>query len=118
MLKVTSALRKISSMRTRIWGVQGGQGAGKTFSILWLICDYANSNPNKEIFIASDELTKMRITVIKDFKKIMEMLGYFDRARFPGETLYYFPNGTFIIPEHLHDLFEILYDGYPHLGEL
>ena len=96
MLKVTTAMRKISGLRSRIWGVQGGQGAGKTFSILWIIADYANRTPNKEIFIASAELTKMRITVIKDFKKIMQSLGYWERSRFPGETLYIFPNGTFI----------------------
>lgn len=96
MLKVTTALNKIAALKTRIWGVQGGQGAGKTFSILWLICDYANRTANQEIFIASDELTKMRITVIKDFKKIMEALGYYEKGRFPGETLYVFPNGTFI----------------------
>jgi len=96
MLKETTALRKIMNLKTRIWGVQGGQGAGKTFAILWLICDYAYKNADKEIFIASAELTKMRITVIKDFKKIMRDLGYFDKSRFPGETLYVFGNGTFI----------------------
>lgn len=96
MLKVTTALNKIAALATRIWGIQGGQGAGKTFSILWLICDYAYRTPNQEIIIASAELTKMRITVIKDFKKIMEALGYYERHRFPGETLYLFPNGTFI----------------------
>jgi phage terminase large subunit len=96
MLKVTTALNKIASLRTRIWGVQGGQGAGKTFAILWLICDHANRTPKQEIFIASSELTKMRITVIKDFKKIMEALGYYEKSRFPGETMYLFPNGTFI----------------------
>jgi len=89
-------MRRISALRTRIWGIQGGQGAGKTFSILWLICDYAAKTAGKEIFIASSELTKMRITVIKDFKKIMQDLGHYEKTRFPGETLYMFPNGTFI----------------------
>lgn len=95
-LKVTTAMRLIAGLKARIWGVQGGQGAGKTFAILWLLCDYAWKNPGKEIFIASAELTKMRITVIKDFKKIMRALGYYDKRRFPGDTMYIFPNGTFI----------------------
>lgn len=95
-LKITTAMRRICGLTSRIWGVQGGQGAGKTFSILWILCDYAWRTPNKEIFIASAELTKMRITVIKDFKKIMRALGYYDKRRFPGDTLYLFPNGTFI----------------------
>lgn len=96
MLQVTTAMNKIAGLRARIWGVQGGQGAGKTFSILWIIADYANRTPKQEIIIASSELTKMRLTVIKDFKKIMEDLGLFEKHRFPGETLYLFPNGTFI----------------------
>lgn len=95
-LKITTAMRRIAGLTAKIWGVQGGQGAGKTFAIMWLICDYAYNNPNKEIFVASAQLTKMRITVIKDFKKIMRDLGYFDPKRFPGETMYLFPNGSFI----------------------
>ncbi len=95
-LKPTRALRRILQLKSRIWGIQGGQGAGKTFSILWLICDYAYKNPNKQIYVASKELTKMRITVIKDFKTIMRELGYYEKTRFPGETLYIFPNGTTI----------------------
>lgn len=95
-LQPTTALRKICSLVSRIWGIQGGQGAGKTISILWILCDYAWKNPGKEIFIASSELTKMRITVIKDFRKVMTALGMFDKNRFPGETLYRFPNGSFI----------------------
>jgi len=95
-LRPTTALRKILALTKRVWGIQGGQGAGKTFSILWILCDYAWNNPGKEIFIASAELTKMRITVIKDFKKIMLALGMFDKQSFPNETLYRFPNGSFI----------------------
>lgn len=95
-LKVTTALNKIARLQSRIWGIQGGQGAGKTFAILWILCDYAYKTPGKEIFIASAELTKMHITVIKDFKKIMKSLGYFNEKHFSRDTLYVFPNGTFI----------------------
>jgi len=96
MLKPTTALRKISTLRKRIWGVQGGQGAGKTFAIVMILVNHASANPNKEIYIASDELSKMRITVIKDFKKIMVWLGLFERERFVDGTLYRFRNGSFI----------------------
>lgn len=96
MLKTTTGLRKISGLRKRIKGIQGGQGAAKTYSILILICNHASSNDNKEIFIASEELSKMRITVIKDFKNIMKAFGIYDQSRFPDETLYRFPNGSFI----------------------
>lgn len=96
MLTTTTGLRKISGLRKRIKGIQGGQGAAKTYSILILICNHASSNDNKEIFIASEELSKMRITVIKDFKNIMKAFGIYDQSRFPDETLYRFPNGSFI----------------------
>lgn len=96
MLKQTTALRKISALRKRIKGIQGGQGAAKTYSILILIINHASSNENKEIFIASDELSKMRITVIKDFVNIMKMCDLFERERFTDGTLYRFRSGSFI----------------------
>lgn len=96
MIKPTTALRKISSLRKRIWGIQGGQGAGKTFSILLLLINHALRHSNKEIYISSAELSKMRLTVIKDFVKIMKMLGRFDKNAFTAGTLYVFPNGSFI----------------------
>lgn len=96
MIKQTTALRKISSLRKRIWGIQGGQGAGKTFAILILIINHALRHSNKEIYIASAELSKMRITVIKDFVKIMKLLGRFNKNCWVAGTLYTFPNGTFI----------------------
>jgi len=96
MLQTTTGLRKISALRKRIKGIQGGQGAAKTFSVLILLANHASSNPNKEIYIASDELSKMRITVIKDFKTVMRSFGIYNQSNFPDETLYRFPNGSFI----------------------
>lgn len=96
MLQQTTGLRKIAGLRKRIKGIQGGQGAAKTYSIIMLLCNHASSNPNKEIYIASDELSKMRITVIKDFKNIMKAFDIYDQRNFPDETLYRFPNGSFI----------------------
>lgn len=96
MLQQTTALRKISALRKRIKGIQGGQGAGKTYAILQLLCNHASSCPNKEIYIASAELSKMRITVIKDFVNIMIAFGIFERSRWVDGTLYRFKNGSFI----------------------
>lgn len=96
MIQATTALRKISRLRKRIWGIQGGQGAGKTFSILMVLINHAASVPNKEIYIASDELSKMRITVIKDFVKIMMLFNIFVRERWTDGVLYRFPNGSFV----------------------
>lgn len=95
-LKATTALRKIASLKKRIKAIQGGQGASKTFSILMLLINHANSKPDREILIASDELSKMRNTVIKDFIKIMKLFGIYEDARMTAGTLYRFPNGSFI----------------------
>jgi phage terminase large subunit len=96
MIEQTTALRKIAALRKRIKGIQGGQGASKTYSILMLIINHASSVPDKEIYIASDELSKMRITVIKDFVNIMKLVGLFKKDHFTDGTLYKFPNGSFI----------------------
>lgn len=61
-----------------------------------LLINHASSNEGKEIFIASDELSKMRITVIKDFLNIIRAFGIFDRVNWVDGTLYRFPNGSFI----------------------
>lgn len=96
MIKPTRALQKIGALSKRIWVIRGGQGAGKTFAILIIICAFAAKHQNKEILIVSEELTKMRLTVIKDFKKVMKGFGIYEERRFLADTLYKFPNGTFI----------------------
>lgn len=96
MLKQTTALRKISALNKKIWCIRGGQGSGKTISILILLVNHAANNPDKEILIVSQELTKMRLTVIKDFKKVMKAAGIYEESRFLAETLYKFPNGSFV----------------------
>ena len=92
----TTSLRKIASLRKKIKVVQGGQGAGKTISILILLINHAFRTPSAEILILSAELTKMRLTVIKDFVKVMRLTGYYQEERFLAGTLYKFPNGAFI----------------------
>ena len=92
MIKQTTALRRIAGLTKRIKVIQGGQGAGKTFSILILIINHASSNPDKDIYIASQELSKMRITVIKDFIKIMRSFGIFDKNNWKGGKEYEFTN--------------------------
>lgn len=96
MIQKTTSLLKISQLKKRIKVIRGGQGAGKTISILILLINHAASKPNREILILSAELTKMRLTVIKDFVKLMRLIGIYDDSRFLAGTLYRFPNGSFI----------------------
>ena len=95
-MKTTTALRKITALKKKIRAIQGGQGAGKTIAILMLLCNHASANAGKEIIVASAELTKMRLTVIKDFKKVMQGFGIWEKRRFVNGTEYRFPNGSFI----------------------
>jgi len=99
-MQQTTALRKIANLKKKIWCIQGGQGAGKTIAILILLTNYASRNPNKEIYIASAELSKMRDTVLKDFIKILRSFGLYDNVSLTGVTngqpLCLFPNKSFI----------------------
>lgn len=95
-LQATTSLRKIAGLTKPIRAIRGGQGAGKTISILILLIDYCSRCPNKEVLIISAELTKMRLTVIKDFVKLMREIGIYREDYFLAGTLYRFPNGSFI----------------------
>jgi phage terminase large subunit len=97
MIEVTTALRKISGMKKRIRAIRGGQGAGKTFAILILIINSCSSNSDREWVIASEELTKMKDSVIKDFVKVMKSYGIFDESKWnKSEYIYTFPNASTI----------------------
>jgi phage terminase large subunit len=96
-MQQTTALRKISSMKKRIRMIRGGQGAGKTISILMLICNSASSNSGRNWLIASEELTKMKDSVIADFENVMKGFGIWEDWRWnKSEFVYKFPNGSII----------------------
>ena len=99
-MKQTTALKKIARLKKKVWCIQGGQGAGKTVGILILIINHASSNPNKQIYIASAELSKMRDTVLKDFITILRSFGLYESVSLTGVTngqpLCVFPNKSFV----------------------
>lgn len=77
--------------------IRGGQGAGKTISILMLICNSASSNAGRNWLIASEELTKMKDSVIADFESVMKGFGIWEDWRWnKSEFVYKFPNGSII----------------------
>lgn len=98
--KPTTALYKIKALLkniSRVFVISGGQGAGKTISILMLIIDYAHRNEKKKISIISAELSKMKKTVIQDFLNIMEDWNMMNYGRWNiAENKFTFKNGTFI----------------------
>lgn len=93
---ITTALRKITGLikrgraaGKRIFMVRGGQGAGKTISFLILIINSCSSNEDREWIILSEELTKMRDSVIKDFLKVIKALGVYHTSRWNKSDLSY-----------------------------
>lgn len=95
--KITSVLLKMKEVGKRILIVRGGQGAGKTFAILILIINSCSSNPNREWIIASEELSVMKDSVIKDFLKILEEFGIYSESRWNrSDFIYTFPNRSTI----------------------
>jgi len=97
-MKQTTSLKKILKLRKKIRMVQGGQGAGKTIAILIILINHASSKKKREIYIASEQLTKMRDTVIKDAIKVVESFGLtVDMIGMEtGRPKIIFPNGSFI----------------------
>lgn len=96
MTQQTTALRKISAMKKRIRMIRGGQGAGKTFSILTLICNSA-SGSGRNWLIASEELTKMKDSVISDFETVMKDFGIWEECRWnKSELVYSYPSGAIV----------------------
>jgi len=98
--KPTTALYKIKALLkniSRVFVVQGGQGAGKTISVLMLIIDYAYRNEGKKISVVSDELSKMKRTVVRDFLNILKDWNIYERGTWnKTENIFTLHNGSFI----------------------
>lgn len=73
--KETTAYWKIDLLfrnKQSTYVIQGGQGAGKTISILMHLIRTAVLRPKTEISIVSGELSKMKKGVVRDLKKILQ----------------------------------------------
>lgn len=64
----------VSNPKETVFVIRGGQGAGKTISILELIIQ-SLCNSEKEATVLSSELSKMKRTVIRDYRKICKDWG-------------------------------------------
>lgn len=97
MFQRTTAQRKIQALKKRIRIVQGGTSASKTFSILPILIDYAEKNPNSEISVVSESIPHLKRGAVKDFTKIMTLIGWWEEKLFnKTELRYTFENGSFI----------------------
>lgn len=98
MIKPTTALRKICALVKRIWCLQGSQGAAKTYSVCIILINHLAQKKNKECYIVSEELSKMRDTVVKDCVNIINTLGLKCKMLGieHGSPKIIFPTGSFI----------------------
>jgi len=98
--KETTAYWKIDLLlrnNKKSFVIQGGQGAGKTISILMLLIRTASLRPKTEISIVSKELSKMKKGVVRDFKKILQDWGMYNKNGWNGqEAIYRFTNQSYI----------------------
>lgn len=96
MFSVTSATRKIASLKKRIRAVQGGTSASKTISILLYLIDKAQTDKSPKLTsIISESFPHLRRGAIKDFLLIMEEHGYFQPNRWnKTDYTYTFETGS------------------------
>jgi len=94
---ITSAIRKINSLKKRIKIIQGGTSAGKTYGILPILITKAATYPRTEISVVAETIPHLRRGALKDFLKIMKDTGRYFDERFNKSLLRYeFANGSFI----------------------
>ena len=97
MIKLTTAAEKLLDLKERIKVVQGGTSASKTFSILMILIDKAQTNKNLTIHVISESYPHLRDGAIKDFKTILLGRNYWEDDRWnKTEKEYSFETGTTI----------------------
>lgn len=87
----------LSNPNEDVFVIRGGQGAGKTITILELIIQALLSS-TKEATVLSSELAKMKRTVIRDYKKICKDWGVIQNETDfnKSESKHEYPNDSYI----------------------
>lgn len=97
MTQVTTATKKLLKLKKKIRAVSGGTGASKTFSIVLILIDYAQSSKDEQIDIVSESYPHLEAGVMTDFKNIMRERGYWDDNLWNGtKHVYSFETGSVI----------------------
>lgn len=95
MVIVTTATTKLLKLRKRLRVVAGGTSASKTFSILMILFDYAQTNKNKKIDVISESIPQLDDGAIRDFKNILIERDYWNDSRWNSTLrIYTFSNRT------------------------
>ena len=97
MLQETTAQKKIARLNKRVRIVRGGTSSSKTFSIIPMLITYAVKTPRCEISVVAESIPHLRRGAIRDFLKIMEMVGMYSPDKWNKSSLTYtFSNDSFI----------------------
>lgn len=93
---ITTATRKIASLKKRIRIVQGGTSASKTISIIIGLIEYAQKDKEaKTTSIVSESFPHLKRGAIKDFLDILKAHNVFDEKRWNRtDYVYTFENGS------------------------
>lgn len=76
---------------------EGGSRSSKSYSIVQLLCGIAKKEPNKRISIVSHSLPHIKRGAYRDFKTIMEEIGWWREDNFRAtDFVYQFSNGSYI----------------------
>lgn len=99
MIQQTTALNKICQLiynnpDSHVYAIVGGMSCSKTFSILCILINRCISQENTEILVVNHQLSKAKLSVIKDFKFILNEFGLFKEENFRNGTEYTFDNGS------------------------
>ena len=95
----TTNLKKHRAVTKRIRVSQGGTSSSKTISILWLLLDYAVSNPNKLISICGVNHPHLKRGALRDLKNILaghNFYEYYGIKHNKADSTFTFWNGTVI----------------------
>lgn len=86
----------MSNPKETVFVIRGGQGASKTVSIIELLIQ-ALLTSTKEISVISSELSKMKRTVIRDYKKIAKDWGVLENGLYnKSESKHELDNDSYI----------------------
>ena len=81
MAQVTIATKKLLKLTRGTRAISGGTGASKTYSIIMILIDYAQTNKNEVIDIVSESFPHLEGGAIEDFKGIMRDRNYWNDDR-------------------------------------
>jgi len=92
---VTTAIKKIASLKKRIRAVAGGTAAGKTLGILLWLIDYAQTGKDELISVVSETFPHLKRGAMRDFLRIMENHNYFKPTLWnKTDCVYTFESGS------------------------